>query len=425
MAGAAAPVDAAPLRPRVKLTLSTVAARRTALVFLGTGASNLALLVATVLAARSLGPAGFAAIGAMLALLLILSIAPFALSVVISRDVATSATGDELIRAARLRLVNRLAIGVTAVGIAIAVPAATVLEVPVLLFAATVASAYPLLMLAVPRGVLQGMERFGPFALNLTLEGVVRLVAVGLALSLGGGVVAVGLAPLIATGVALGVGLAQTQRALPLGSLLKGSIGRWDRDLAKVTVLYGGLFALANVDVLVAKARLEPQAAGEYSVAATFGKIVFFLPIAVGAVLVPLVARRRAAGANTSQALVSAIAAVATLCLATTALAFLGPGPIRNILGGSSYAGADGLLGPYGLAMTLLAVASVTGSYLVALNWERVGWLFLGAAGLQLIGLVAVPASGLWLISVTLLTGGVLVTATVLLATLAGRMQAA
>jgi len=409
----------------MKLPLGSVAARRTALVFLGTGASNLALLVATVLAARSLGPAGFAAIGAMLALLLILSIAPFALSVVISRDVATSASGDDLLLAARFRLVNRLAVAVTAIGIVIAVPAAHVLDVPVTLFAVTMASAYPLLMLAVPRGVLQGLERFGPFALNLTLEGVVRLIAVGLALALGGEVVAVGLAPLVATGVALGVGLLQVRKALPIPSLLKESVTKWDRDLARVTVLYGGLFALANVDVLVAKARLNPQAAGEYSVAATFGKVVFFLPIAVGAVLVPLVARRRAAGATTLPQLASAIAAVATLCLAATAIAFLDPTPIRDVLGGSAYAGADGLLALYGLAMTLLAVASVTGSYLVALNWERVGWIFLGASGLQIAGLVAVPGSASWLIAVTLGVGGVLVCATVLLATLAGRVRAA
>ena len=53
----------------------------------------------------------------------------------------------------------------------------------------------------------------------------------------------------------------------------------WSGGLAGVTAMYGGLFALANVDVIIAKLRLPPEDAGAYTVAALFGKVVFFLPV--------------------------------------------------------------------------------------------------------------------------------------------------
>lgn len=390
--------------------------------FVGTGLANLALLLGSALAARALGPENFGAIGAMLAVLLILSIAPFALVMVIARDVATAASASETWAAARFRFVNRVAIVATVVGMAVSPGAALALNVPVALVAVTAASIYPLIMLAVPRGTLQGLERFAPFALSFVLEGFVRVAAIGVALVAGGGVVAVGLAPLIATGVALFATFAMARDSLPLSRMRAASALAWDSGLAGVTAMYGGLFALANLDVILAKVRLAPQDAGAYTVAALFGKIVFFLPVAVGAVLVPLVARTRAAGRATLPLLARAAAAVALACLLTTGISVVAPEMVRGVLGGSAYAATDVLLAPYGITMTILAVASVVGSYLVALGRESVGWLFLLAALLQAIGLSLVLPEPMWLIGVSITIAAALAATACIIALRAGRI---
>ena len=389
------------------------AVRSTVLVFVGTGVANMALLIASAVAARVLGPSDFAAIGAMLAILLILSIMPFALVMVIARDVATAGDTTSTARASRFRLTHRIALSITVVGLAISAPLAAVLEVPVMLVALTTASAYPLIAVAVPRGMLQGREDFLPFALNLAVEGIVRLAAVVAILALGGGVVAVGVAPLIATTAALLLGLHQVRPIMPTRALMAAASEPWDRRLIGVTALYGGLFALTNADLLFAKARLAATAAGEYAVAALFGKIVFFLPVAVGAILVPTVARKRAQGSATLPALGWSCSAVGAACLAITALATLWPVPVRMVLGGPAYAGADDLFAAYGLAMTALALASVMGSYLVAMAREQVGWAFLAATAVAWVALATVAATPASLI-------GSLVVVSVILSAAAG-----
>lgn len=367
------------------------ATRSAAVVFLGTGFANLMLLVATAIAARALGPSDFGAIGAMLALIIIIGVLPFALSVLIARDVAAAASPEAAVLVTRPRLVNRIALTVSATGVVLSPVLAGALEVPTALVAVTMVSAYPQVLLAVPRGLMQGRRQFGAFAANLVWEGASRLLAVGAALALGGGVVAVGAAPLVAMTSSLVLGLWQAGLLASVDRLINERHRGWGNELIGAVLLYGGVFAMTNIDVVIAKARFPGSAAGEYAVAAMFGKIVFFLPVAIGSVMVPAVSRARTAGHRTSGILWRAVIAVGGLSLAATLAAVIAPGPIRDVLGGAAYAGADQIMALYGVAMTMLSLASLLGSYLVAMGMTRVGWLFMSAAATEIILLLMLP----------------------------------
>ncbi len=373
--------------------------RGAGLVFVGNLASNLALLIASALAGHVLGPADFGSIAAMLALTIVLSVPAFGLTTMAARRVAVDGSVSSV--APILRQAATIGLALFVLGALAAPFLASLLGTSIPLVLITVLAAVPLMFLAVPRGVLQGNRHYGAFSLNFAVEGFARLAIVAIALWSGAGVIGVGSAPAAAAAAALVVGWMQTRRAYPLRRLVRRSSAKRLTGVLATSALYAGLAGLASVDVLVAKARFASQSAGEYAGAALFGKIVFFLPAALGAVLLPEVARNVAARKDTMPILFRTLAVLMVLCGAITLIALVAATPVRTVLVGSDYPATDALLAPFGLSMTALAIGSLLATYLVAIGKERVGWLFIVAVPLQVLVLSFVPASGLWLITAT------------------------
>jgi O-antigen/teichoic acid export membrane protein len=252
--------------------------------------------VYNIVMARLLGPAGYGALGALLALALIASVPGLALQVVVARHTALRA-GD---RRAVAELWSATLAGVVLAGLALGllVAAASPLLAgylrlgslaPALWLAASVA---PLPALAAVQGMLQGRERFALLAVVLVAAAAGKLAA-GVAL------------------VALGTGVDGAIAAVAVGSLAAvllalvwvrpaaGRSGRTARDWARllprglgreVAAATGGilgLFVLANVDVLLARHHLGAAASGLYAAGAVVAKIAYWAPQFVVLIVFP------------------------------------------------------------------------------------------------------------------------------------------
>ncbi len=209
--------------------------------------------VYNIVMARLLGPAGYGALGALLALALIASVPGLALQVVVARHTALRA-GD---RRAVAELWSATLAGVVLAGLALGllVAAASPLLAgylrlgsiaPALWLAASVA---PLPALAAVQGMLQGRERFALLAVVLVAAAAGKLAA-GVAL------------------VALGTGVDGAIAAAATGGIL-------------------GLFVLANVDVLLARHHLGAAASGLYAAGAVVAKIAYWAPQFVVLIVFP------------------------------------------------------------------------------------------------------------------------------------------
>jgi O-antigen/teichoic acid export membrane protein len=283
-------------------------------------AANLLNYAFNLVMSRLLGPAGYGALGALLALVLVGTVPGVALQAVVARH--TTLAGSDV-----GRLWSRVLLAVVVVGAALGLltllvsPAiAAFLHLPSLGPCLWLAAALlPLPLLSAVQGMLQGREWFGVLAAVLLVAAAGRL-AVGLGL-VEGGLGVEGALAATAVGSALAV-LVAVPRLRARGSWERPAAGwRWPRRGSPAAAVGGevataaagvlGLLLLANVDVLLARHFLPAEASGLYAAGAVLTKIAFWAPQFVVTLVFPRLVtaadRRRLLGR--SAAVVAAVGA--------------------------------------------------------------------------------------------------------------------
>ena len=306
-------------------------ASHTVLVAGALGIAQIAAYAVSVVAARALGPDGFGILAALLGILLIGSVLAMGIQAVAARRLvqvdAVSRDG-----AARSMLRDGL-IGGGAVALA------TLAISPLLVWllrldgwgalVLAAATLVPITWAGAQYGVAQGRESYG------------RLATVYAVVGLGRGIG--GVTGALATGTPLG-----TMAGLALGTAVGAIIGRivvaplaaaprerldgFFGESAHATHALLALFVLTNIDVLLARALLNPDEAGIYGVGAVIAKVAFWLPQFVGVVAFPRFADARRGRATVISLL--AVAAIGALVVAGTALL---PGLVVAFVGGAAY----------------------------------------------------------------------------------------
>jgi O-antigen/teichoic acid export membrane protein len=343
------------------------------IVFVATTVSNGLLFGVSLVAARALGPEDYGVVAAMLAMMVILTIPSFSLQVVVAREVAQAPDEGTVAAVLATRARQSLVAGVagTVIACALAPLLRDWLNLPsVWPVVVTATVAVPLLLMTVLRGVLQGQHRYGALGASLVAEGLARFLAAVVAVAVGAGATGVTCAP--TAGAILGGAMA----LWPLAATVRGARGLPRRPTVPGSVwataaFFTGFAILTNTDVLIVKHAADATAAGEYAAAAFVGKIVLLLPIAVATVMIPEVAARQSRSAPTGRVLVQALALVGALCGLVAVACYAAPSAVAALTFGDGYPGAEDLLGPYAIAMLVMAAASVLGLYNLALGrWD-------------------------------------------------------
>lgn len=321
-------------RPFVRTTVLG-AARRQLGVAGAQWAAGIGNLAFALLAARVLAPAAFAELGAFLSGYVLLHLPAAG----IGAGAALSPT--DLARRRRQLLVAGTGVGA---GLAVAAPAlAGAFAVPVPVVLALAAAAPGAALLGLERGARFGTGRHARVAAGLVTEPIARLAL---------GVVAASV--LGATGAAVAVtaagyaALAVTRDA-PLATTASAPV-RVGRNAT--TVAFGLFAVLQQQDLLVAKLRLAPDAAGTFTMLSTAGGAVAFATATVPLALLPTGGRSR----HDDRIALSLTLAVG---LGATVLAAAAGGPLLTQLFGDQYGDAAGLFPAYVAAMGLLGLGRV------------------------------------------------------------------
>lgn len=298
-----------------------------------------------VVGARVLGPASFGELGALLGVLLIGNVVALAVQAVVARRVArgdsSEAHGHAALSAGAAEAVLALLL----------VPfAAAVLHLAVLPLIVLALAFVPLTLTGLALGTTQGHDRF------LALSGQYAAVAVlrsGLALG-----TLVVTRSVTATVVAIGVGSVLGWLVVaPIARVRMPWPGRVPRDLAwetgRATFALLAMFVLTSADVLLARAILSPDDAGQYAAGAILAKIAFWLPQAVVIAVFPRLARGEG-GALARASIVLAL--LGALEIAGAIL--LGPILVPRVLG-AEYDVAAASAGVFVLAGVALSAASL------------------------------------------------------------------
>jgi hypothetical protein len=339
------PTTAGPSRARGGAT--AVAAAMAAANALGYGLN--------LVASRQLGPAGYGALAALLGLVLIGNVVALALQAVVARH-AAAAGGDPAAVGwatslgwrcgAAVLVLSLLAAPVVTAGLHLGSP------LPAVWLALALA---PLTLVGAQLGVLQGTERFTPLAVLYLVAaagkvggGLVGVLVLG---SVNGAMLGTAVGSLVAAAVGdrllrpVVVG-SRTARAVP---------SRVARETAHAANALGALFALTNVDVVLARHFLSAHDAGLYAVGSVVAKAAFWLPSFVPVIALPGLAdpvRRRATAAR------ALTVVTATAVVMTVATAVCGSLVVAAI-GGAAYAELAGSAWLYAAAGSALGVAQV------------------------------------------------------------------
>jgi len=124
----------------------------------------------------------------------------------------------------------------------------------------------------------------------------------------------------------------------------------------------------ANIDVIMVKHFFDEYDAGIYTATSVLGKIVFFIPGAVSAVMFPKVSGMHTQKKRTFS-LLNMCLIIACSLSGPVALAYLlTPSLIVNFIFGPKYMEATSLVGIYGLTMFFFSLSVIVSSYNLAIH---------------------------------------------------------
>lgn len=386
-------------------------ARHSSIMFSATIVANLLAYLFHVYMGRSLGAAEYGILGSLLAAFYILFVPLGAFSTVVTKFVSEFKARKEYGKVASLlfpgmRKLSRYAILIF-IGLSLGSwLTADFLRIPspfpVILMGLAIAFAVGL---PIPRGVLQGLQKFGQLGLNISLESLIRLLLgvllVSLGLGVNGAILAYGLGYLAAILLAL----------MPLRFLLHlrnetidiSSIYKFSLPTLTMSIC---LAVMTNVDLIFVKHFFTSEEAGIYTVVSVLGKVIFFVSGAFTIPMFPLVSELHTRGENTLLILKKSLFYVISFSGLVIAAYWLFPSFIVHTLYGRAYSLAIPLLGAMGIAMGLIALVMVYTTYLLALKDTRFVKVLLGCTFLQIILLSLFHHTLLEVIYVLILTNG-------------------
>lgn len=339
---------------------STLAAGGGILLFGATALTNVAAFLFHVVVSRRLSPADYGALGAILAIMLVLAVPAGALQVAVTRAVAERRSGEGVappLVAGPLLADGVIMAGIGGVCLGVGAPVLRSflhLEdlTPALLLAAWAVTAGISL---VPKAVLLGELRFRRVGIALVAGAIARL----------------GFAALLSTGAhALDGAMAATVlselviAAIVLSGLKSQVHGQRDttptrihwREVVAPVVALGGFWLLTAIDTVMARRVLPAVDAGHYAAAATAARAVLFVSSAIALIAFPRFAEGRARSPAARAVLFQALGIVITSGITATIAMTLAPKLVIRVLFGSAYLSAAGTLGVLALSSAFLGV---------------------------------------------------------------------
>ena len=301
-----------------------------AVVGLSLGLASAVTFLLSLVAARVLDPAEFGAFGALISATLIASTIGLAAQLVAAREVSRTHAKDKAEATSKILGASYFrAIAVGGITAVVFVPVGIALDIPLLGFVLNGVSVGAWYLGFVLIGLAQGHEHHNRLAAANFAVVVTRYVGGFVGLLWAKSVNGVGIGFFVGT-------LFSVLLAWLIVRPLRVSRTSWffgsPKSVVQASVALLLLYALTNVDVLLARLYLSADLSGEYAVGALAAKIAFFLPATVMVMLYPRMAKDSARKA-TNLALAMTLAISFASVLGSWAFGL----PLVRLLGGEQY----------------------------------------------------------------------------------------
>src|SRR5438046_4602766 len=405
------------LRERLAQVRRSRLVRQNLVLFVGGLIAGIGGFVYHAIAGRVLGPETYGQVAFLIALYAVGTAPALILVVVLARYTATlAARGAEGISWLLTRTIRLVAIPCL-----VAILFTTLLARPVASFE-HLGSTIPVLILgfsialiwqvAIPRGILQGLQRVAALSLILSLWLVIRTLVVFVLLGAGYAVSGAMAAVFVGLGIVFCLGLFSLRDHFRgVGQRVRLRVMAGFSLTATAGII--GVLVLYNQDVILATHYLSDHDAGIYGGLNKIGTILYFLTLSVSQVLFPRVVEAVAKEQHPGRILLSSAGILSALGAGALLVFAVVPGLVVGILFGPSFSDATPLVfavGVIGLALALdnlliqffmavhdrvfvpiLALGVVVEALLIVLFHARVGQVVLDVLA-ALVGLLVLLA---------------------------------
>lgn len=366
--------------------------------------TNVATYGFTMIAARVLGPRYYGAFAALMAMLLITGVLQLGLQATAARRIAAEPHHVGQIERSILRVTYRASLALGALLLLASPLVNQLLRLDSLLAAALVAvAAVPNSIMGGQAGILQGERRWRPLAAVYLGVGLPRLIVGCAIIAWRPGVETAMLGVTLALFVPVLIGwFALRTHREARDQVSEHASDHTARQVVRETVHNSqallALFALSNVDVVIARNVLDEHQAGLYAAGLIMVKAVLFLPQFVVIVAFPSMSspseRRRALFRSLSLvAVLGGLAIVAAGLFSGLALVFVG---------GEEYAEIQSLLWVFAALGTLLAMLQLLLYSVLARRGQRTVYAVWAAlACIVVVGLTTATVGGLLAVVIT------------------------
>jgi O-antigen/teichoic acid export membrane protein len=324
------------------------------------------------IAGRVLGPAVYGQVAFLIALYAVGTAPALILIVVLARYTATLvARADAGVRSLLGRTVRLIAIPCLVAVLLTALFARPVAvfehlgsPIPVLILGFSIALIW---QVAIPRGILQGLQRFPALSLNLSLELIVRTTLVFVLLSAGYAASGAMAAVFAGLAVCFFLGLfslrdhfrrsgARVRLRVMAGFSLTAAVG-----IIGVQMLY-------NQDVILAEHYLSSHDGGIYGGLNKIGTILYFLTLSVSQVLFPRVVEAVAKEQHPGRLLLASAGILTALGACALAVFAVVPGLVVGVLFGPRFSDATPYVLPVGVIGLALSLDNLLVQFFMAVH---------------------------------------------------------
>ncbi|MGE4357544.1 MAG: oligosaccharide flippase family protein [Candidatus Omnitrophota bacterium] len=371
-------------------------AKDSLIMFLGTGFTNFFNLLYTVFLTRALLPQDFGVFNSLLAIMMLFSPFPSAITRAFTRFVSQfSAQGKYGEMKKLISLLNRR---VFLIGFVIFLgimlfhkPFSTFFKIPdggiFLILSLMILLSY---LSTIPQAILVGLQKFWYVSLVSFVSGLIKLLLVFVLIKAGAGVMGALGAFFIASFLSLVFSLYFQQKSLPRvrGLLLENngfSLGNVYGYLFPVFLVTLAGTAFLNIDIILVKRFFEPLEAGLYSISQVAGKVVFFFASSLTVVMFPKVANLQAQNKDTVVILKKSLFYMFFLSTAVALIAIISPAFMLKILSGKVYKECFPLIRMFSVNMVLLSLIFIFMNYYLSLDKRKYLYIFLSFVALEII----------------------------------------
>jgi len=346
--------------------------RQNLVLFAGGLVAGVGGFVYHAIAGRVLGPASYGQVAFLIAVYAVGTAPALILVVVLARYTATlAARGDSGVRS----LLGRTA-RLVAIPCLLAVLLTTLLARRVAAFE-HLGSTIPIVILgfsialiwqvAIPRGILQGLQRFPALSLNLSVELIVRTVVVFALLKAGYAVSGAMAAVFVGLAACFVLGLYTLRDSFKhVGTRVQLRVMAGFSLTAAAGII--GIQILYNQDVILAVHYLSSHDGGIYGGLNKIGTILFFLTLSVSQVLFPRVVEAVAKEQHPGRILLSSAGILTALGMAALLVFAIVPGLVVGVLFGSGFRDATPYVFPVGVIGLALALDNLLVQFFMAVH---------------------------------------------------------